>query len=211
MPLGQLWPTEPLYSLYTAYIQPIYSLYTAYIQPIYTVCHDCASSTGESFGQYTLIRDRTWGAEDGMLCEYVAAELTEIRSISVDVFENALKMFPEFEREFQILEDHHASERYPQYLLDDAALQVSRWGRLMQAITEREKAFWSSFRNGLSLQHVNRCTGQAVAGSVQGGFVQLPPTPQDGRAPFCALSLPLRSPFCARSLPLCAPALPPLL
>ena len=28
MPLGQLWPTGPIYSLYTAYIQPIYSLHT---------------------------------------------------------------------------------------------------------------------------------------------------------------------------------------
>ena len=34
VPLGQLWPTGPIYSLYTAYIQPIYILYTAYIQPI---------------------------------------------------------------------------------------------------------------------------------------------------------------------------------
>ena len=37
MPLGQLWPTGPIYSLYTAYIQPIYSLYTAYMQPIYSL------------------------------------------------------------------------------------------------------------------------------------------------------------------------------
>ena len=37
VPLGQLWPTGPIYSLYTAYIQPIYSQYTAYIQPIYSL------------------------------------------------------------------------------------------------------------------------------------------------------------------------------
>ena len=151
---------------------------------------------GESFGQYTLIRDRSWGAEDRMLCEYVAAELTEIRSISVDVFEQALKLFPEFDTEFQILEDHHASTRYPQYLLDDSALQVSRWARLMQAITDREKAFWSRFRNGLALQHSKHGSsralpsGLAVAGSVKGGFDAQPPTPHDATPVFCALSLP---------------------
>ena len=31
MPLGQLWPAGPIYSLYAAYIQPICSLYTAHI------------------------------------------------------------------------------------------------------------------------------------------------------------------------------------
>ena len=37
VPRGQLWPTGPIYSLYTAYIQPIYSLYAVYIQPIYSL------------------------------------------------------------------------------------------------------------------------------------------------------------------------------
>ena len=36
VPRGQLWPTGPIYSLYTAYIQPINGLYTAYIQPKYS-------------------------------------------------------------------------------------------------------------------------------------------------------------------------------
>jgi hypothetical protein len=37
VPRGQLWPTGPIYSLYTAYIQPIYSLYTAYTQPTHSL------------------------------------------------------------------------------------------------------------------------------------------------------------------------------
>jgi len=39
VPLGQIWPTGPIYSLYSPYMQPIYSLYTAaYARTFVFVC-----------------------------------------------------------------------------------------------------------------------------------------------------------------------------
>ena len=34
MPLGQLWPTGPRYSLYTAYVQPIYRVLFVWQIPV---------------------------------------------------------------------------------------------------------------------------------------------------------------------------------
>ena len=82
---------------------------------------------GEAFGMYALLGDQQWGAEDKLSCDYIAEELTEIRSISLPAFEGVLAEFPDFEEQIRAMEEEHNRSRLPQFLVDDSALQVRRF------------------------------------------------------------------------------------
>ena len=91
---------------------------------------------GEAFGMYALLGDRQWGAEDKLSCDYIAEELTEIRSISLPAFEGVLAEFPDFEEQIRAMEEEHNRSRLPQFLVDDSALQVRRWDQIMGKLRE---------------------------------------------------------------------------
>ena len=85
---------------------------------------------------YALLGDQQWGAEDKLSCDYIAEELTEIRSISLPAFEGVLAEFPDFEEQIRAMEEEHNRSRLPQFLVDDSALQVRRWDQIMGKLRE---------------------------------------------------------------------------
>ena len=95
---------------------------------------------GEAFGMYALLGDRQWGAEDKLSCDYIAEELTEIRSISLPAFEGVLAEFPDFEEQIRAMEEEHNRSRLPQFLVDDSALQVRRRDQIMGKLRESMRA-----------------------------------------------------------------------
>ena len=79
VPRGQLWPTGPIYSLYTAYIQPINGLYTAYIQPKYSqyTAHICIEQGGGDTYVGILPMSVSY------LCRYLTLPMSAVTSVGI--------------------------------------------------------------------------------------------------------------------------------
>eukprot|EP00960_Hanusia_phi_P047972 758705-Hanusia_phi.AAC.2 len=80
----------------------------------------------------------------GIRADYVANEMCEIRSISVAALQKALNYYPEIADQLDEMREFRENEKVGncQYLLDDREIQLARWKKLCQTLTESKRELW---------------------------------------------------------------------